>query len=219
MAGRPATHTTPEAKLQAARQKRKKYHHRHKDTINTKRRLSYTPTKHKKYSIPPKSEMSGMDTPPTSSARESLSPAPTTLSGCLELVKDAKDELVGLAVLPGPYAYVEHILGRYVATVPRECFDIETVDREEPGDISIIDDAICTVRKIYENAYRGQDAIFDMCGVCDEWRAADEVCRAIHRVIGYLEDVLWHVRRGTTELAITHVHQKLKYQSDRLDNM
>jgi hypothetical protein len=118
-----------------------------------------------------------------------------------------------------PYAYVEHILGIYVITVPHECFDIETVGQGEPGDISIIDDAICTVRNIYRNACHGQDTIFDTCRVCDEWRAADKVSQATHYVMGYLEDVLLHVRWGTTKLATMHVHQKLKYQSDRLDDM
>ncbi|KAG2029987.1 hypothetical protein BDR03DRAFT_987394 [Suillus americanus] len=169
--------------------KTQKYYHSHKDTINTKRCLSYTLTKHKQSSIPQKSKMSGMDTPLTSSARKSLSPALTTLSGCLELIKNTKDELVGLAILPGPYAYVEHILGRYVATVPHECFDIETVDCEEPGDISIIDDAICMVRK--------------STGMPIMVKTQFSTCAG----------------RGTTELAIVHVHQTLKYQSDRLDDM
>lgn len=57
---------------------------------------------------------------------------------------------------------------------------------------------------------------FDMCGVCDEWRAANEVCRATSQVIEYLEDVQWHVEQGTSTLAIAHVHHTLKYQQDRL---
>jgi hypothetical protein len=133
----------------------------------------------------------------------------------LEIARDAKDELIGLAVLPGPYAYVEHILAKYVATIPRECFDIETVDRNNPGDPSIIDDAIVKVKGIYEKAYLGQDSILNMCGVCDEWRAVDEVCQAIRRVMVYLEDVLWNARQGTTNLAIAHVSGALKYQKDR----
>jgi hypothetical protein len=84
------------------------------------------------------------------------------------------------------------------------------------GDTSLITDAIGMVRKIHGKAYCGQDSIFDMCGVCDEWRAADEVCRATRQVIEYLEDVLWHVQQGTSSLAIAHVHHTLKYQQDRL---
>lgn len=125
------------------------------------------------------------------------------------------DELIGLAVLPGPYAYVEHILTKYVAMVPHECFNIETVDRDNPGDPSIIDDAIMKVKGIYEKAYCGQDTILDMCRVCDEWRAVDEVCQAIRCVMAYLEDVLWNVRQGTTTLAIAHMSGALKYQKDR----
>ncbi|KAG1844276.1 hypothetical protein C8R48DRAFT_780332 [Suillus tomentosus] len=211
---RPAVHTTPEAKLHAARTKRLKYYHSHKDIINTKRRLqSRTPTTHKRSSAS-KPEMDHRPTSSSSSARD-LSPAPTTLAECLEIVRDAKDELIGLAVLPGPYAYVEHILAKYVTTIPRECFNIETVDHSDPGDPSVIDDAILKVQGIYEKAFLGQDSILDMCGVCDEWRAADEVCQAIRRVITYLEDVSWNVSQGSTHLAIAHVGQTLKYQKDR----
>lgn len=104
-------------------------------------------------------------------------------------------------------------------TVPRETFNIESVKSvhgKDMGDTSLIKDAIGMVRNIHAKAYLGQDTIFDMCGVCDEWRATNEVCRATSQVIEYLEDVQWYVEQGTSALAIAHVHHTLKYQQDRL---
>ncbi|KAG2045965.1 hypothetical protein BDR06DRAFT_977824 [Suillus hirtellus] len=216
-----SVHTTPEAKLHAAHTKRLKYYHRILSTLNGA--FNLVRQRHTK------------DLPPPSQRWTIIQPHPhpqlvicllcylaaaecnnsTTLAECLEIVQDAKDELIGLAVLPGPYAYVEHILTKYVATIPRECFNIETVNCSDPGDPSVIDNAILKVQGIYEKAFLGQDSILDMCGVCDEWRAADEVCQAICRVITYLEDVSWNVSQGSTHLAIAHVGQTLKYQKDR----
>ncbi|KAG1722325.1 uncharacterized protein EDB91DRAFT_1088180 [Suillus paluster] len=146
MAGRSAIHKTPEAKLQAVREKRKgtitDCRCRHKEMINTKRHLSCTVPTHK-ISSDSASQME-MDTSPT--------PPPTTLSDCLELVKDAKDKLIGLSVLSSPYAFVKQILGKYITMVPWETFNIESVESvhgKDMGDTSIIKDAISMVRNIH----------------------------------------------------------------------
>ncbi|KAG1905397.1 uncharacterized protein F5891DRAFT_976335 [Suillus fuscotomentosus] len=204
---RPAIHTTPEAKLHAARTKQLKYYHRILSTLNGA--FNLVCQRHPKYLPPPSQRWTIVQPHPHPQLviclLHHLAAAEcnnsTTLARCLEIVQDAKDELIGLAMLPGPYAYVEHILAKYVATIPHECFDIETVDHSNPG--------------IYEKVFLGQDSILDMCGVCDEWRVADEVCQAIRHVIAYLEDVSWNVSQGSTHLAIAHVGQMLKYQKDR----
>ncbi|KAG2054272.1 hypothetical protein BDR06DRAFT_971708 [Suillus hirtellus] len=71
------------------------------------------------------------DLPPPSQRWTIIQPHPhPQLVICL--LHHTKDELIGLAVLPGPYAYVEHILVN------------------DPGDPSIIDDTILKVQGIYE---------------------------------------------------------------------
>lgn len=134
-----------------------------------------------------------------------------TLSDCLGIVREAKDELIALAATP--VGYVERILRQYVASVPSDSDGEAPIDRRD-GDISIIKDAIWTVEKIHEKAHRGQDKIWDTCGVCDEWRAADEVCRAIRRLLAYLQDVLWHLERSYGELACAFVAKELMYQNN-----
>ncbi|KAG1798380.1 hypothetical protein EV424DRAFT_1546300 [Suillus variegatus] len=133
------------------------------------------------------------------------------LSHCLGIVREAKDELIALAATP--VGYVERILRQYVASVPSDSDGEAPIDRRD-GDISIIKDAIWTVEKIHEKAHRGQDKIWDTCGVCDEWRAADEVCRAIRRLLAYLQDVLWHLERSYGELACAFVAKELMYQNN-----
>ncbi|KAG2745089.1 hypothetical protein P692DRAFT_201868844 [Suillus brevipes Sb2] len=126
-AGRPIIHTTPQAKLRAAREKRV--------TITLAIDVS------------------------------------VTLSDCLEIVIEAKNELVVLASTP--VVYVEAVLHKYIASVPdHNNLSISSKD----GDASIIEDAIQAVKSIHEKAHCGQDKIWEMCRVCDEWRAADEVC-------------------------------------------
>ncbi|KAG0692079.1 hypothetical protein DFH29DRAFT_1009436 [Suillus ampliporus] len=119
-----------------------------------------------------------------------------------------------MALAATPVAYVERILCQYVTSVPNDSDGEAPIDRRDGGDISIIKDTIQTIEKIHEKAHRGQDKIWDTCGVCDEWRAADEVCWAIRHLLAYLQDVLWHLELSYGKLAYAFVAKELMYQND-----
>jgi hypothetical protein len=85
-------------------------------------------------------------------------------------------------------------------------------DSEEPGDMSIFERAIESVEDIHEKAHRGQDRILQMCGVCDEWWAADEVCWGIRYVISCVEDLMCHALLGNADLVVAHEHCELMFQ-------
>jgi hypothetical protein len=127
------------------------------------------------------------------------------------IVIEAKNELVALA--PTPVVYVEAVLHKYVTSIPDH--DDPSISSKD-GDASIIEDTIQAVESIHEKAHCGQDKIWEMCGVCDEWRAADKVCRGIRRLLAYLQDVLWHLTQSYADLACAFVDKDLMYQNDDL---
>ncbi|KIK34904.1 hypothetical protein CY34DRAFT_97105 [Suillus luteus UH-Slu-Lm8-n1] len=135
-----------------------------------------------------------------------------TLSDCLGIVREAKDEL--LALVAAPVAYVQHILHQYITSVQNDSNGEAPIDRRDGGDISIVKDTIQTIEKIHHKAHHGQDRIWDTCGVCDEWRAANQVCQAICHLLAYLQDILWHLELSYGELACTFVANELMYQND-----
>lgn len=57
------------------------------------------------------------------------------------------------------------------------------------GDIEIFGDAVKQVEPYLIWARQGQDKIFNICGVCDEWCAADEVARFIGHLVAMLENL------------------------------
>ncbi|KAG2126616.1 hypothetical protein DEU56DRAFT_758861 [Suillus clintonianus] len=102
-----------------------------------------------------------------------------TLSDCLELVRDAKNKV--LAIVPSgiPTVYVESVLRKYAMSL---CTSVV-------GDIEILKDALGCIEPYLIWAQQGQDKIFNMCGICDEWRAADEVSSFIGHLVAMLEDL------------------------------
>ena len=84
------------------------------------------------------------------------------------MVKEAKDELIEYA--PAPWTFVEKILGEYVDSMPIDP-DNEFETESSTGDFSVIERALAKVEKIYSKAQKGQVKIYEMCGVCPEWRA------------------------------------------------
>ncbi|KIN97246.1 hypothetical protein M404DRAFT_32467 [Pisolithus tinctorius Marx 270] len=125
------------------------------------------------------------------------------------MVKDAKDELVAYA--PAPRSFVEGILRKYIDSMPDNSDDELTV-KSLTGDLSIIEDAIATVEKIHSKALKGQVAIYEMCGVCPEWRASEQVCSGIRELTILLEDILCLAMEGTSTLAEAHFLGELAYQ-------
>ncbi|KIJ14162.1 hypothetical protein PAXINDRAFT_13076 [Paxillus involutus ATCC 200175] len=132
-----------------------------------------------------------------------------TLEQCLFIVKHTKDRLVAHA--KSPQAFTEEILNQYIESMPAD-------DEEEDsgsGDIGIIERAIEMVASIHVEAHRGQDAIYQMCGVFPEWQASNEVCQLMKLVISLLEDILCLAMLGASALAEAHFLGELMFQRNK----
>ncbi|KAH7917564.1 hypothetical protein BV22DRAFT_1135303 [Leucogyrophana mollusca] len=207
---RPTIHKTLEAKQQAARTKRRAYYARHKDIINAKRRKPCQPETRKQQREALEVELVGSDVEKDLSDSGddisffslmfSLIDSDTmTVGDCLAIVKDAKDELIALT--GAPRTYITCILHEFVATMNPE--NADSPDEDIDGDLKVFKDAIAQVEKIHEKGHRGQDRIYEMCGYCVEWKAADEICRGIRNVIAMIEDLYCLAMSG--DLAEAHM--------------
>ena len=130
-----------------------------------------------------------------------------TLGSCLAMVKEAKDELVVYA--PAPRSFAEEILGKYIDSMPND--DDEHGLKSTTGDLDIIKKAVATVEEIYQKAQKGQTNIYEMCGICPEWRATDQVCRGIQELLVMLEDILCLAIMGISTLAEAYFFGELAY--------
>lgn len=92
-----------------------------------------------------------------------------------------------MGTVSSPRRYVENIVHEFVKTLP--CEPEDSV-RPRSGDTSIIENALSLLDEIYSTARLGMDTIEELCGVCVEWHAANEVCLAVLAVLTLLEDVL-----------------------------
>ncbi|KAG2361810.1 hypothetical protein BDR07DRAFT_1485382 [Suillus spraguei] len=78
---------------------------------------------------------------------------------------------------------------------------------------SIFEHAITRLEDFLDQANHRLDGILQMCGVSDEWRAADGVCRFMREMIGMIEDILLRLAEGRDgELSITFMGNELWYQ-------
>ncbi|KAG1895955.1 uncharacterized protein F5891DRAFT_1056023 [Suillus fuscotomentosus] len=167
---RPTIHHTVEARQQAAHEKHKRYYERHRDVILLRRHLCHT------NNTPSVTAESNMD---DLSDDEVDFEAIITLSDCLGLVRDAKNKVLALVPSGIPTTYVKSILRKYAMSLRTSV----------AGDIGIFWDGLKLVEPYLLWAQQGQDKNFDMCGVCNEWRAADEVSRFIGHLVAMLEDL------------------------------
>ncbi|KIJ15286.1 hypothetical protein PAXINDRAFT_155650 [Paxillus involutus ATCC 200175] len=184
--GHPRVHKTAEAKIIAACKSRCRYYQTHKEHINAKRHMPC------QTDAPSESELDVM-----------------TLEECLFIVKHTKDQLVVHA--KSPQAFAEEILNQYIESMPAN-------DEEEDsgsGDIGIIKRAIEMVASIHVEAHRGQDTIYQMCGVCPEWQASNEACQLMKLVISLLEDILCLAMLGASVLAEVHFLGELMFQRNK----
>lgn len=97
----------------------------------------------------------------------------------MRLVRDAKNKVLQIVPSAVPTVYVEDVLRKYAMSLRTSV----------AGDIEIFGDAVKHIEPYLIWAQQGQDKIFDMCGICDEWRAADEVSRFIGHLVAMLEDL------------------------------
>ncbi|KAG1891795.1 uncharacterized protein F5891DRAFT_1197421 [Suillus fuscotomentosus] len=168
---RPTIHHTVAAKQQATREKRRRYYKKHRDIILLRHHLCRT-------NNTPSITAESTNTNDLSNDEVDFE-AIVTLSDCLELVRDAKNKVLQIVPSAVPTVYVEGVLREYAISL---CTSVV-------GDIEILGDAVRRVEPYLIWAQQGQDKIFNMCGICDEWRAADEVSRFIGHLVAMLEDI------------------------------
>ena len=125
------------------------------------------------------------------------------------MVKEAKDELVEYA--PAPRSFIEKLLGEYIDSMPSD-LDNEFGAKSSTGDLTIIETALAKVEKIQAKAQKGQVSVYEMCGVCPEWRATEQVCQGVRELIVMIEDILCLALQGTSTLAEAYFLGKLAYQ-------
>ncbi|KAG2031787.1 hypothetical protein BDR03DRAFT_1015820 [Suillus americanus] len=87
------------------------------------------------------------------------------------------------------------------------------------GDKSIFEHAIENFENFIDRANGGLDGILQMCGICDEWRAADAVCKFMREMVGIVEDILLRLAEGgDSELAVAFMEEPLD-ENARLEQM
>ncbi|KAG1901801.1 uncharacterized protein F5891DRAFT_1221425 [Suillus fuscotomentosus] len=169
---RPTIHHTVAAKQQASWDKCKRYYEKHRDLILLRRRLCRT---NNTPSITAESNTNVL----TDLDDEVDFDAIITLSDCLGLVRDAKNKVLVIVPSRTPTIYVEGILRKYAMSLRDSV----------AGDIEVFREGLTMVEPYLLWAQQGQDKIFNMCGVCDKWHAADEVSRFIGHLVAMLEDL------------------------------
>jgi hypothetical protein len=126
-----------------------------------------------------------------------------TLHDCIAVVKHAKDDF--MQHVKAPREFIEGILGAYTKTMPDA--------PGEYGDTRILEQAISCLEDFLDRASRGQDGILQLCGVNDEWRAADGVCRFMRDMMGMIEDILCYALSRDSDLAAAYMEEELLYQN------
>ncbi|KAG1861344.1 hypothetical protein C8R48DRAFT_774096 [Suillus tomentosus] len=214
---RPIIHKTPEAKLAAAREKRRCYYAKNKELI-LKRRRELHSVKPDKEEMKESEKMlkaiskvlhgsaSDEDSDPESEPDEENSYHDATadlsdLTQCLFALKIVKDDMLELA--DDPCAFVQGVFLEYV----------KTLDSSAKGDVTILEKPFATVEGLLNRVIPIQDQILNFCGIAPEWRAADLVSRFLRTILAYLEDILCLLRfDGPSELAVAHSMGELMYQ-------
>ncbi|KAG1840264.1 hypothetical protein DFJ58DRAFT_845393 [Suillus subalutaceus] len=92
-----------------------------------------------------------------------------TLQDYIATVKYAKDDF--MAHIKAPQRFFDLLMDKYSKTMP--------------------DPNLYPTR-----ANSGLDGILKMCGICDEWRAADAICKFMREMVGMVEDILLHLAEG-----------------------
>ncbi|KAG1818250.1 hypothetical protein EV424DRAFT_1540192 [Suillus variegatus] len=132
--------------------------------------------------------------------------AQETLQDCIAAVKHAKDDF--MAYIKAPRRFFDLLVDEYSKTMP----DPELYPTGH-GDKSVFEHAIESFENFIDRANSGLDGILQMCGICDEWRAADAVCKFMREMVGMVEDILLRLAEGgDSELAVAFMEGELWYQ-------
>ncbi|KAF8834461.1 hypothetical protein BDN67DRAFT_1016483 [Paxillus ammoniavirescens] len=194
--GRPRTYKSQEAKLEAAWENHCRYYAKHKAKINTK------------CCQPCQAGATSQEAAGSGTALEDKTDyEPTTLADCLAIVKDAKDKVVALINIP--QAFTHRILNDYIVSMPMDGDE----EGEGSGDLEIIERAIAAVEVIHAKGHKGTDSLYQMCSVCPEWHACEQVCQFIQVTVAMFKDILCLAMEGESSLAEAHFLGKLMYQT------
>ncbi|KAG2738758.1 hypothetical protein P692DRAFT_20757615, partial [Suillus brevipes Sb2] len=130
---------------------------------------------------------------------------PSDLPECLLAIKHIKDQMLEL-IGNDPITFTKDILLLYTESL--------LVDNcSTKGDVTIIEDAMSKVQKLFDDMIPMQDQILNFCGISPEWHATDSVTRFLRTVLAYLEDILSLVLfEGASGLAEAQFLGELLYQ-------
>ncbi|KAG1897605.1 uncharacterized protein F5891DRAFT_1191809 [Suillus fuscotomentosus] len=127
-----------------------------------------------------------------------------TLADCIAMVKYAKDDF--MQYVRSPRTFTLGVFAEYTKSIP-----------DTPGghgDREIFKCAMSSIEDFLERATRGQGDILQLCGVCDEWRTADQVCWGMSDTIAMVDDIYCHaLTDGDAELAVVHFLKGFLYQN------
>ncbi|KAG1844479.1 hypothetical protein F4604DRAFT_1689098 [Suillus subluteus] len=177
MMAHPTIHKTVQERLEAAREKHRRYYAKHRDEILQWRRVLGVKKHDKKAEALAKEisravakalhgrdddDESESDTDNSSDDEEidTLS----NLLACLLTIKVAKDDMLAL-IGTDPCKFAKNKLAEYVKSIPDDC--------STKGDISIIMNSTGEIEKILKRVITAQDKILNFCGISPEWHAAD----------------------------------------------
>lgn len=120
------------------------------------------------------------------------------------MVKLAKDDF--MEHIKSLQTFATNVLARYTKSIPDTPIS--------HGDREILKDAMSSIEDFLDRASQGQDGILQLCGVSDEWRAADQVCRCMRDTIAMVEDIYClTLADGDSGLAEAHLLGELLYQN------
>ncbi|KAG1888679.1 hypothetical protein F4604DRAFT_1915720 [Suillus subluteus] len=172
----PTKYKTAAAKLEATRAKRSRYYARCHEMILAKRRERYHANKNSQ------EDDDGSNDQHMNDHLDDHQELLETLADCIAIVKYAKDNFI--QHVRSPQTFTLGVFAEYTKSIP-----------DTPGghgDREILKRAMSDIENFLDRATRGQDSILQLCGICDEWRAADQVCWSMRDTIAMVEDIYCH---------------------------
>ncbi|KAG2138356.1 hypothetical protein DEU56DRAFT_912518 [Suillus clintonianus] len=198
----PTKYKTDAAKLQAMRAKRSRYYA--KRSLQREERNTTSTKNRRKDDDSSDNKGAGDNLDKGNDGSDVCEAMTMNQYECIAVVKYAKDDF--MAHIKSPQIFTLGVLAEYTKSIP-----------DAPGthgDREILKRAMSSIEDFLDRASRGQDGILQLCGVCDEWRAAEQVCRSMRDTIAMVEDIYCHaLSDGDAELAVVHLLKGFLYQN------
>ncbi|KIK35110.1 hypothetical protein CY34DRAFT_17242 [Suillus luteus UH-Slu-Lm8-n1] len=96
------------------------------------------------------------------------------------MVKYAKDDF--MAHIKSPRRFFDLLMDKYSKTMPDP-----NLDPTRHGDKSIFEHTIENFKNFIDKANGRLDGILQMCGICDEWCAADAICKFMREMLSQVQ--------------------------------